>query len=377
VATVDLNGVDTSVQADVVDAFDTAVSFVASGANIASVTDNGNSLTITTNAGGTSEIRIDTGSATNTSGQFDIAAGAASQDAGGGDGVFALDGVDSEYYTGTSNDTLAYSLSINGTVVYSVDESGTPVSNLTDLAAVINDDSGTTGVTAYVAGSDLFLVPDNPGTTVTVTETMSGYTPGDNDEVIGYFGSILNGNSDPSVDNVMTPDDANHYLVLDSADNIEASGDYAEDAFISFNGVQTSFKGEPHSGDRFSITPSSNQDVFTTLQNLVDTLRSAGGTEPDRAEFHNAMNRFLADINQAQDHLSALRSQVGGRLNTIDDEVDNNEVASLQMQEALSREEDLDYAQAATDFNLQLIALQAAQQAFVRVQNLSLFNFLN
>jgi flagellar hook-associated protein 3 FlgL len=36
----------------------------------------------------------------------------------------------------------------------------------------------------------------------------------------------------------------------------------------------------------------------------------------------------------------------------------------------------LDYAEAISRFNIQDIALQAAQQSFTRVQNLSLFNFL-
>jgi len=37
---------------------------------------------------------------------------------------------------------------------------------------------------------------------------------------------------------------------------------------------------------------------------------------------------------------------------------------------------DLDYAEAISQFNLQNVALQAAQQAYTRVQNLSLFNYL-
>jgi flagellar hook-associated protein 3 FlgL len=38
--------------------------------------------------------------------------------------------------------------------------------------------------------------------------------------------------------------------------------------------------------------------------------------------------------------------------------------------------EDLDYAEAISRFNQQLTALQASQQAFIKVQDLSLFNFL-
>jgi flagellar hook-associated protein 3 FlgL len=46
------------------------------------------------------------------------------------------------------------------------------------------------------------------------------------------------------------------------------------------------------------------------------------------------------------------------------------------MKTVLSETEDLDYAEAISKFNLQSVSLQAAQQAYSRVQGLSLFNFL-
>jgi len=48
----------------------------------------------------------------------------------------------------------------------------------------------------------------------------------------------------------------------------------------------------------------------------------------------------------------------------------------LQLEVTRSSIEDLDYAEAASRLSLESIVLQAAQQAFVKVQNLNLFNFL-
>jgi len=42
----------------------------------------------------------------------------------------------------------------------------------------------------------------------------------------------------------------------------------------------------------------------------------------------------------------------------------------------LSDIQDVDYAEAISRLNLQLTALQAAQQTYVKVQGLSLFNYL-
>ncbi len=276
-----------------------------------------------------------------------------------------------------ANDTLAYTLSIDGTAVYTVDETGAPVNTLAGLAAEINDDAGVTGVRAYVANSRLYLTRTAPSTSpITVTESVSGYTAGDGDQVTGYFGTVLDADTDPSVDIVYMPADATAYLVLDSSANVEAAGAYAEDAVVSFNGVQTSFKGAPLHGDRFTIAPNTNQDLFATVENLATALETGAGDTAGRARFHNAINRFLTDLDQAQTNIEDVHARIGGRLNAIDSQVDGNELATLQLRETLSTVEDLDYAEAISRLNLQLLALQAAQQSFVRIQGLSLFNFL-
>jgi len=46
------------------------------------------------------------------------------------------------------------------------------------------------------------------------------------------------------------------------------------------------------------------------------------------------------------------------------------------LQENRSTLEDLDYAEAVSRFERQLLALQASQQSFVKIEGLSLFNYL-
>jgi len=53
-----------------------------------------------------------------------------------------------------------------------------------------------------------------------------------------------------------------------------------------------------------------------------------------------------------------------------------NDGARLDLQTTKSGVEDLDYAEAITRLNQQQVGLQAAQQAYVRTQGLSLFNFM-
>lgn len=107
------------------------------------------------------------------------------------------------------------------------------------------------------------------------------------------------------------------------------------------------------------------QDVFTTLYSLA-TEFEADTANPDRlTELDNAINNVLE-----------VRARIGARLNAVDREEQVNLAYSVQLQSALSDVQDLDLAQAATDLNRQTVVLQAAQQAFIRVQGLSLFNYL-
>jgi flagellar hook-associated protein 3 FlgL len=67
---------------------------------------------------------------------------------------------------------------------------------------------------------------------------------------------------------------------------------------------------------------------------------------------------------------------VGARLNEVEAQRDIAADFELYSTESLSAVEDLDYAEATGRLQLQLTVLQASQQAFVRVQGLSLFNYL-
>jgi flagellar hook-associated protein 3 FlgL len=157
---------------------------------------------------------------------------------------------------------------------------------------------------------------------------------------------------------------------------VAAGTPYVDGAVLAFNGVTTNVKGTPANGDSFSLTPSTHQDVFTTLQNLVNTLETGAGDPASTARLNNGINRALTDIDQDIGKMLEVRAQVGARLNTIDSQKDTNDDFTLHLQSTLSDIQDLDYAEAASRLNRQLLGLQAAQQAFVKVQGLSLFNFL-
>jgi flagellar hook-associated protein 3 FlgL len=63
-------------------------------------------------------------------------------------------------------------------------------------------------------------------------------------------------------------------------------------------------------------------------------------------------------------------------MNEIDSLASLNESLGVQYQQTLSGLQDLDYAKAITDLTRKLTDLQAAQQSYAKMSQLSLFNYL-
>lgn len=107
------------------------------------------------------------------------------------------------------------------------------------------------------------------------------------------------------------------------------------------------------------------EDIFTTLENLATDLEA------------NAPNGSSLDqIDRAMDHLLGFRATAGARLNALESQESINGALLVQLEQTRSTIEDLDYAEAATRLSRESVILQAAQQSFVKVQNLNLFNYL-
>ncbi len=106
-------------------------------------------------------------------------------------------------------------------------------------------------------------------------------------------------------------------------------------------------------------------------------LINSGFTSGDTGRvFSQTVNDVLADLDSALDNFLKVRTTVGARMRALDDQEFQNEKFVVDIKTTLSDVRDLDYAEAISRFNLEQTALQAAQQAYSRVQNLSLFNFL-
>jgi flagellar hook-associated protein 3 FlgL len=166
------------------------------------------------------------------------------------------------------------------------------------------------------------------------------------------------------------------YQIVDSAATVVATGTYTADSTISFNGANITMTGMPAQNDTFSIARSRSEDMFTTLSDLATALESSTATQADRAKFNSDMATVLQQLDQAGDHLSSVRAEVGSRLSSIDGAQDSLADRKVELETATSQLRDLDYAEAVSRMNQQLIGLQAAQASYSKIAQLSLFDYL-
>lgn len=113
-------------------------------------------------------------------------------------------------------------------------------------------------------------------------------------------------------------------------------------------------------------------DLFDTAAELVRLAGLSAGDPTRQAGFAAALSR----LDSAQQHFADLRGSLGNRLAALDDAEGVLGATDVHAQTALSELRDLDYAEAVSRLQQHMTILQAAQQTYVRVQGLSLFDFL-
>jgi flagellar hook-associated protein 3 FlgL len=171
---------------------------------------------------------------------------------------------------------------------------------------------------------------------------------------------------------------ANAYQIVNTATHaVLTSGTYTAGQTIAFSGVQVTLSGQPAAGDSFSVAPSGNQSLFTSVQNLVTALQQAPGSSGATTQLNNSINSAINNIDQALTQTQTVQSSVGARLNSITTQQSVAGDQQVQLKQSISNLQSLDYASAITSLDSQNTTLSAAMQAFTLTQGLSLFKFIS
>ncbi|MEY3121804.1 MAG: hypothetical protein RI993_629 [Pseudomonadota bacterium] len=155
---------------------------------------------------------------------------------------------------------------------------------------------------------------------------------------------------------------------------LSSSNPYSSGEAISFEGLQFAIKGAPANGDTFTVQPSRHESLFATINNFITALETPATGSTGNAKLTNSMNTALQNLDHALTNVLGTRAAAGARLQEIDSLQQAGEDTAVQYQQSLSRLQNLDFAQAISDLTRQQALLEAAQQSFIRISGLSLFN---
>jgi flagellar hook-associated protein 3 FlgL len=117
--------------------------------------------------------------------------------------------------------------------------------------------------------------------------------------------------------------------------------------------------------------------VFETIGDVILALEQpASGDANALARVSNAIGSAISNIDQSTDNLLTARARIGARSSELAALDSLGEEVNLQFESSLSTLRDLNYTEALSKLTQQQAYLQAAQQSFLKVSGLSLFNFI-
>jgi flagellar hook-associated protein 3 FlgL len=158
--------------------------------------------------------------------------------------------------------------------------------------------------------------------------------------------------------------------------DVLANQPYTEGATIAFGGMSMDMKGKPADGDSFSVKPSEKQSVFTTITDLIKTLRSPAEGASGKAALANQLSAAGSNMKNALDNVLTVQASVGARMKELDNLNSTGDDLDIQYQSTLGDLQDLDMVKAISLFAQQQQTLQAAQMSFKTMSGLSLFNYI-
>lgn len=248
----------------------------------------------------------------------------------------------------------------SGTIVYNGDQ-GQRTLQIADSRFVAINDSGSDVFQRIEEGNGTFVLAAGAANTGTGTLASSSVVDSASWVADTYTVTFLSPTS---------------FEVRDSANALITTGAFTPSHTLAFAGVEFRLDGQPAAGDTFTLTPSGQRDMFSTVDRLIAAIEAPGGNPADRARLHSNIGQRLVDLDNALAHIIEARGEIGARVRALDQQEALNADFAVHLQTTLSSVRDLDYAEALSRLSQELFGLDAAQQAFARTQNLSLFKYI-
>lgn len=158
--------------------------------------------------------------------------------------------------------------------------------------------------------------------------------------------------------------------VIDGMENVE----YSPGSNIQVAGMSINISGQAEAGDQVFMKTAPKQSITDTIFRLTDGLNRLGDNPEDSATLKILIADTLTNLDNAEASLSSVRSELGARMNIIENTRNLAADVKVVNSEILSKLQDVDHAEAVSRLSLQTYLLEAAQQSYTKISRMSLFN---
>ena len=154
------------------------------------------------------------------------------------------------------------------------------------------------------------------------------------------------------------------------------SGDYIPGEAINFNGTSLTMTAAAGSGpaQQFTLDAPTNDNVLNSLNTMIDKLRNASSLTEE--EWAATVADIQTHINNTLDRVDITQGAIGGRQNNLEQIMVSNSSLETIASEAKANVSEIDLYEAISNVVLEVNALSAAQQAFAKVNQSTLFDYL-
>jgi flagellar hook-associated protein 3 FlgL len=141
--------------------------------------------------------------------------------------------------------------------------------------------------------------------------------------------------------------------------------------------VDVRIDGTPAAGDRFTVQTGANTSVFQTVQELISALQTPTGGQPASSSTQQQIENVIGNLDGAQASVLSAEASLGSGLAEIKAVQGQDNTQSTGAQAQLTNLQSANLPQVLANYSESVTALQAAELAFSRIQNLSLFSLIH
>lgn len=143
-------------------------------------------------------------------------------------------------------------------------------------------------------------------------------------------------------------------------------------------GVDFTLSGAASAGDEFGVKPQfqEQRSILNTISQLRQSLESSPTSPVGNLAIRDEVAIALKNLDNGIGQVLEVQTEIGARLNLVESTETDNEDVTLVNKSVQADLRELDYAEALSRLSFQTIILEAAQQSYVKIAGLNLFNQL-